>query len=113
MTKTQVLISQNPTAEVATVFALEKHLEEFLVPNWSNIPLRRTHDFDETEESGGQQFSIDTGPIDLLAISKDKHKLLVVQLRRGRASDAMIGQIQRTMGKSWRRSLRISRGFGA
>ena len=52
----------------------------------------------ETEESGGQQFPTDTGPIDLLAISKDKQELLVVELKRGRASDAVVGQIQRYMG---------------
>ena len=96
--KTQALISQDPTIEDATVFALEKHLEDFLVANWSSTPLGRTHDLYETEESGGQQFPTDTGPIDLLAISKDKQELLVVELKRGRASDAVVGQIQRYMG---------------
>ncbi len=96
--KTQALVSQDPTVEDATVFALEKHLEDFLVANWSSTPLGRTHDLYETEESGGQQFPTDTGPIDLLAISKDKQELLVVELKRGRASDAVFGQIQRYMG---------------
>ena len=96
--KTQALVSQDPTVEDATVFALEKHLEDFLVANWSSTPLGRTHDLYETEESGGQQFPTDTGPIDLLAISKDKKELLVVELKRGRASDAVVGQIQRYMG---------------
>ena len=95
---TQALISQDPTVEDATVFALEKHLEDFLVANWSSTPLGKTHDLYETEESGGQQFPTDTGPIDLLAISKDKQELLVVELKRGRASDAVVGQIQRYMG---------------
>ena len=62
------LISQDPTVEDATVFALEKHLEDFLVANWSSTPLGKTHDLYETEESSGQQYPIDTGPIDLLAI---------------------------------------------
>ena len=92
------LISQDPTVEDATVFALEKHLEDFLVANWSSTPLGKTHDLYETEESSGQQFPTDTGPIDLLAISKDKQELLVVELKRGRASDAVVGQIQRYMG---------------
>ena len=96
--KTQALISQDPTVEDATVFALEKHLEDFLFANWSSTPLGRTHDLYETEESGGQQFPTDTGSIDLLAISKDKQELLVVELKRGRASDAVVGQIQRYMG---------------
>ena len=33
----------------------------------------------------------DTGPIDVLAVSKDKKELLVLELRRGRASDAVVG----------------------
>jgi len=96
--KKQELVSQYPTVEDATVFALEKHLEDFLVANWSSTPLGRTHDLYETEESSWQQFPTDTGPIDLLAISKDKQELLVVELKRGRASDAVVGQIQRYMG---------------
>ena len=46
----------------------------------------------------GQQFPSDTGPIDILAISKDQNTLLVVELKRGRASDVVVGQIQRYMG---------------
>jgi restriction system protein len=46
----------------------------------------------------GQQYSTDTGPIDILAISKDKKSLLVVELKKGRASDAVVGQILRYMG---------------
>lgn len=36
--------------------------------------------------------------MDILAISKDRTRLLVVELKRGRASDAVVGQIQRYMG---------------
>ena len=46
----------------------------------------------------GQQFPTDTGRIDILAISKDRKESLVVELKRGRASDAVVGQIQRYMG---------------
>ncbi|NBU62060.1 MAG: DUF91 domain-containing protein, partial [Bacteroidia bacterium] len=40
----------------------------------------------------------DTGPIDILAISKDKKTILVVELKKGRVSDNVVGQIQRYMG---------------
>ena len=40
----------------------------------------------------------DTGPIDILAISHDGSELLVVELKRGRVSDSVVGQIQRYMG---------------
>lgn len=46
----------------------------------------------------GKQYPSDTGPIDILAISKDKKELLVIELKKGRASDAVVGQIQRYMG---------------
>ena len=46
----------------------------------------------------GQQYPSDTGPIDILAISKDKKELLVVELKKGRVSDVVIGQVQRYMG---------------
>ena len=33
-----------------------------------------------------------------MAISKDKTELLVIELKKGRASDSVVGQIQRYMG---------------
>ena len=42
-------------------------------------------------------FPNDTGSIDLLTVSKDKQELLVVKLKQGCFSDAMVGQIQRYM----------------
>jgi restriction system protein len=93
-----VLISTNETVEDPTVFALEKHLEDFLVANWSSTPLGKTHDIYQEDDNFGQQFPTDTGPIDILAISKDKQEVLVVELKKGRASDSVVGQIQRYMG---------------
>ena len=40
----------------------------------------------------------DTGPIDILAVSKDNKTLLVIELKKGRVSDSVVGQIQRYMG---------------
>ena len=78
---------------------MEKHLEDFLVANWSSTELGKTHDiFEEDGELVGQQYPSDTGPIDILAVSKDKKELLVVELKKGRASDSVVGQIQRYMG---------------
>ncbi|WP_312921592.1 endonuclease NucS domain-containing protein [Empedobacter brevis] len=87
------------TVEDPTVFALEKHLEDFLVKNWKYTELGKNYDIYE-EESGlvGQQYPSDTGALDILAISKDKSTLLVVELKKGRVSDNVVGQIQRYMG---------------
>ena len=93
------LIATNADVEDPTVFALEKHLEDFLIANWNSTELGRDYDiFEEDGELVGQQYPSDTGPMDILAISKDKKVLLVVELKRGRASDVVVGQVQRYMG---------------
>lgn len=93
------LVSSDVTVEDPVVFALEKHLEEFLVKNWKQTELGKQYDiFEDNGELIGQQYQSDTGPIDILAQSKDKKTLLVVELKRGRASDNVVGQIQRYMG---------------
>ena len=75
------------------------HLEEFLITNWQSTELGLSYDiFEEDGEIVGQQYPSDTGPIDILAISKDRKVLLVVELKKGRASDAVVGQVQRYMG---------------
>lgn len=82
-----------------SVFALEKHLEDFLVKNWKNTVLGEQFDiYTDDGEVVGQQYQTDTGPMDILAISKDKMTLLVVELKRDKASDSVVGQVQRYMG---------------
>ncbi len=93
------IISTDETVEDPSIFALEKHLEEFLVINWKQTELGKSYDiYEEDGELVGQQYPSDTGPIDILAISKDKKELLIVELKKGRASDSVVGQIQRYMG---------------
>ncbi len=93
------LISTDESVEDPTVFALEKHLEDFLVKNWAYTELGKKYDIvEEDGEIIGQQYPSDTGPIDILAISKDKKEYLVIELKKGRASDSVVGQIQRYMG---------------
>ena len=85
------------TTATALEFALEKHLEEFLVANWKSTALGNQYDIYEKDGVAGQQFKTDTGRIDILAISNDRKELLVVELKKGQASDAVVGQIQRYM----------------
>ena len=94
-----VIVSTNPDIEDPVAFAMEKHLEAFLVANWNQTLL--SQDFSIYEEDGepvGQQYATDAGPIDVLAISKNKKRLLVVELKRGRATDVVVGQVLRYMG---------------
>ena len=92
------IVATDETIEDAASFVLEKHLEDFLVQNWSLTELGKDYVIYEDDENFGQQFPTDTGPIDILAVSKDKKTLLVIELKKGRASDAVVGQIQRYMG---------------
>ena len=93
------IITTDDTIEDPATFAMEKHLEEFLVSNWSQTELGKQYNiYTDEGQIVGQQFPTDTGPIDILAISKDGKKLLVVELKRGRASDVVVGQTLRYMG---------------
>lgn len=93
------IIATDETVEDPSVFAIEKHLEDFLVQNWHHTELGKHYDiYEEDGEMVGQQYPSDTGPIDILAISKDKKEILVVELKKGRVSDIVVGQVQRYMG---------------
>jgi restriction system protein len=93
------VVANDTTIEDAATFALEKHLEDFLVQNWAATELGRDFNIYVIDgEKVGQQFPTDTGPIDILAVAKDGKSLLIVELKRGRASDVVVGQVQRYMG---------------
>lgn len=86
------IVATDPTIEDPYIFALEKQLEDFLVENWAKTDLGKTYVL------SGQQYPTGAGPIDILAESKDKKELLVVELKKGRATDAVVGQVLRYMG---------------
>ena len=91
------LISTDESVEDPSAFAMEEHLEHFLVKNWAQTELGKEYDIYEEDGEKAQQYQTDTGPLDILAISKDKKRLLVVELKKGRASDVVVGQTLRYM----------------
>lgn len=91
------IISTDATVEDPLAFALEEHLEDFLVKNWPHTEFGKDYDIYEEDGEKGQQYQTDTGPLDILAISKNKKHLLVVELKKGRASDSVVGQALRYM----------------
>lgn len=94
-----VVVAPSEEQEETSSFGMEKNLEEFLVANWAQTELGRDYViFEEDGELKGQQYLTDTGPLDILAVAKDGTHLLVVELKRGRASDMVVGQILRYMG---------------
>ena len=96
------IISTDPEIEDPSAFALETHLEDFLVANWASTELGKTHDiYSVNTDDGlvvGKQFKTVAGIMDILAISKDKKELLIIELKKGKTSDVAIGQTLRYMG---------------
>ncbi len=89
------------SAEVESVadFGLESHLEEFLIYNWDKSTLGKEYEiYSENGEILGQQYIIDVGRIDILALSKDKKTWLIIELKKGHGSDTVVGQIARYIG---------------
>lgn len=90
--------STTSTQPDVQAFYMEKYLEEFLITNWKSLPLAKTHDIYTDDSTNGHQVNIGVGIINILAISKDKKELLVIELKRGQTSDVVLGQILRYMG---------------
>ena len=78
-------------------FGMEKHLEEFLIENWDKTIFGKKYDliYKEGGDLDSQQYRTEVGPIDILAKSKDGEEYLVIELKKGRTSDAVVGQILR------------------
>ena len=96
-----VATNDGETIENVSEFVFEKHLEEFMVKNWELTPFAAEYEIyrDENGEQTGQQFSaFGKDRIDILAISKDKKTLLVIELKKGKGTDEVLGQVLRYMG---------------
>ncbi len=86
-------------------FVLEKYLEEFMVSNFNAIfkgKLRLysepSEETDPNEWALGQQFETDVGTIDILAQEIPSNAFVVIELKKGRESDKVVGQVLRYMG---------------
>jgi len=92
------LISVDDTeVEDVMAFALESHLEEFIVENWSSTDFGKDYEIYKENGEKGWQISVTGGRLDILAVKKDQSELLVIELKKGRASDPVVGQILRYM----------------
>ncbi len=79
-------------------FVMEKYLEEFIEANFDKIDFGAKLELYQDEEHRGRQYPTQIGRIDLLAVDKEKKEFLVMELKKGRSSDEVIGQILRYMG---------------
>ena len=87
-----------PEVEDPSEFVLEKYLEDFIVSNFDTIFKGRLRVFEDTEGNDGQQYATDIGPIDILAVEAKTKAFVVIELKKGRPSDRVVGQVLRYMG---------------
>ncbi|MBM2803994.1 MAG: uncharacterized protein HW419_1887 [Deltaproteobacteria bacterium] len=80
-------------------FVLEKYLEDFIVSNFDVIFQGKLALYtDPQQDLTGQQFATDVGVIDILAQERATNSLVVIELKKGRESDKVVGQVLRYMG---------------
>jgi restriction system protein len=79
-------------------FVLEKYLEDFIVSNFNTIFKGKLKIYEDSDGNDGQQYATDIGPIDILAIEQKSNSFVVIELKKGRPSDTVVGQILRYMG---------------
>lgn len=84
--------------EDPSAFILEKYLEEFIVSNFHAIFKGELRVYKDGEGNDGQQYATDIGPIDILAVEHKSNSFVVIELKKGRPSDQVVGQILRYMG---------------
>lgn len=80
-------------------FILEKYLEDFIVSNFDAIFGGKFILYRDLEQNlTGQQFATDVGIIDILAQEPATNAFVIVELKKGRESDKVVGQVLRYMG---------------
>lgn len=85
--------------EEQSEFAMEVHLEDFMQKNWQLIDLGRPLKiWTDSEGTIGRQYPTDVGPIDFLCQDSETGDFVVIELKKGRTSDKVLGQTQRYMG---------------
>lgn len=85
--------------EDETTFALEKYLEEFIIENWKGIDFGEKLKLyvDSDGNTGQQYYTSEVGYLDILAVDNEGN-FVVIELKKGRKNDEVVGQILRYMG---------------
>ena len=79
---------------------IETKLEDYIVQNWPEIDFgSRLRLYVEDGEAVGQQYDTgEIGRIDLLCEDVDSGDCVIIELKKGRPSDEVVGQLARYMG---------------
>jgi len=91
-------IEQMSKDKESVEFVMEKYLEEFIETNFNKIKFDVNLELYQDEENIGRQYPTTIGNIDLLAVNHEKQEIVIIELKKGRTSDVVIGQILRYMG---------------
>jgi hypothetical protein len=92
-------LTDEVTLEQSSEFVLEAHLEEFLVGNWKSIDWGRPLEiWNGPVGESGHQLVTPVGRLDFLCSDRLTDALIVVELKRGRPSDKVVGQVARYIG---------------
>ncbi len=91
---------ESETEEISARFILEKYFQRFLIDNWDKTPLGENYEiYSEDGDLLGDRFDTkDAGIIDILVRDKKNNDWIVIELKKGRPSDSVVGQILRYMG---------------
>jgi hypothetical protein len=93
------VLTDEVTLEQSSEFVLEAHLEEFLVGNWKSIDWGRPLEiWNGPDGESGHQLATPVGRLDFLCSDRLTDALIVVELKRGRPSDKVVGQVARYIG---------------
>lgn len=92
-------MEHNLDSPEAAEFVLEAHLEEFLLGNWKSIQWGRPLElWTGPNKETGHQLHTPIGILDFLCRDPISNALVVVELKRGKPSDRVVGQVARYMG---------------
>jgi hypothetical protein len=84
--------------EDITSFGTEKYLEDHIIANWDKTIFGRDYDLlYEENDLKSQQYPTSVGEIDILARTKDGSGYVVIELKKGKTSDAVCSQVRRYM----------------
>ena len=91
-------IREEEDIESQSEFALEAHLEEFIDQNWGKISFGDKLVKVKVDEQDGRQFPAGQWSIDFLCRDADSGDMVVIELKKGKTSDATVGQLLRYIG---------------
>jgi hypothetical protein len=86
------------TAAVAPESKLSFPLEKFIVTNWEKTLLGKSLNLHSEDEESATEYQTSVGRIDILARDKKDNAWVVVELKKDKDSDKIIGQLMRYMG---------------